>query len=151
MIQYLEWVKTLAFRATEEDIPDDDMMTLWIFIQRATKYIRGVKASSFNYGKPKYYISRSNTLLRNTKNIIDKNLAVKVSNMPEIKDEYDKAECAAIKKAVVHLHKKYSGLEESCAWKFCQRFRFYESGNRNTHTPSANKLNYAKMMVVAYG
>ena len=142
MLEYLKWVRTLAFRATEENIPGKEMKTLWVFINRATNYINRV---------PGNYISENNTILNNTELIINERLAVKTSDMPELKDEYDPEECKAIKKAVTRLHKKYNGQEESRVWKFCQRFRFYETGNRNTHTPSANKLNHGKMMVAAYG
>ena len=142
MLEYLKWIRTLAFRATEENITAKDMKTLWVFINRATNYINRV---------PGHYISRSNTLLKNAESIINERLAVKTTDIPKLMEEYDPDECKAIKKAVTRLHKKYKGQEESRVWKFCQRFRFYESGNRNNHTPSAKKLNHGKMMVAAYG
>lgn len=142
IIDYLKWIRTLAFRATEENIPAKDIKTLWVFINRATKYINHV---------PGHYISMNNTILKNAEAIINERLDVKATDIPELKDEYDPDECKVIKKAVTGLHKKYKGQEETRVWKFCQRFRFYESGNRNTHTPSANKLNHGKMMVAAYG
>ena len=67
MLEYLKWIRTLAFRATEENITAKDMKTLWVFINRATNYINRV---------PGHYISRSNTLLKNAESIINERLAV---------------------------------------------------------------------------
>ncbi len=141
-IHYLMWIQTLAFKAAECDLTESESKTIWIFISRVKNYI--------NEPRKEFYTSRTNKILLNVEDILTEHLSINIADIPNLKDEYSKEEITEIKRSVTRLHKKYKHDEELRVWKFCQRFRFFKTGNRNKHKPSAKKLNYGKLVLAAY-
>jgi len=94
------------------------------------------------------YISDTNTLLVKVAGIIDVHLPVKSTQMPKMQNAYTKQQRMAINKGIRQLH---TALDDSSpVWAYCQQYLYCKTGKRNTRTPSANKLNLAKMTLAIY-
>ncbi len=132
---HIHWIHMLAWRALDvDDLSKEERKAIGAFI---------------GYVKNGKYISEKNTVLANVTKIVDAHSQIKSTQMPEMQEEYTKEERMAINRGIRALHKTLDGC--SPVWAYCQRYLYCKTGNRNRRTPSANKLNLAKMTLAIHG
>ena len=131
----IHWIHLLAWHTLETSILD-----------KSERKAIGIFISNYKNGN---YISQKNTLLLKVTEIVDEHSDVKPSDMPEMKDRYEKKERMAINKGIRQLYKRFHN-RQCRVWSFCERYLYCATGARNTRVPSANKLNFGKMTIAIH-